>query len=256
MALEVSAKALCLALALSALCAGCDDDSVFTDIDLVLPPGDGDALRDLHRIEIEVHSPSAGACLGLRDWALAQCGQATCGPPYAPSMDPLAEVTLEKGDSGNFGSRDLPVPGDGPWQVLVRGVDDGGTAFLAGCEVTGDPGARVRVRMFRPWCDPRACASQFHPACAPSIDCSAMTGDALAEDPPCRSPMEGMEVYPFEQDGIDCTPDGGSTLTGNCRPAVVLCQPGFIDPITDGTCPVTDIDETCGGEDLDCDGVR
>ncbi len=256
MALEGSPAATCLALALSVLCTACDDDSVFTDIDLVLPPGDGDALRDLSRIEIDVHSPSAGACLGLREWALTACGQADCDAPYAPAAEPMANVALERAADGSFGSRDLPVPGDGPWQVLVRGYDASGEAFLAGCQVTSDPGERVRVRMFRPWCDPRACASQFHPACAATIDCAAMTEDTLAEDPPCRSPMEGMEVYPWEQDGIDCAPDGGADLLGNCRRAVVLCQPGYLDPITDGTCPVTEIAETCGGEDLNCDGVR
>jgi hypothetical protein len=256
MVLDVSLKAFCVALALSALCVACDDDSVFTDIDLVLPPGDGDAVRDLSRIEIDVHSPSAGACLGLREWALRACGAATCDGAYVPSAAPLASVTLDRQDSGTFGSRDLPVPGDGPWQVVVRGYDTDGEAFLAGCQVTADPGERVRVRMFRPWCDPRACASQFHPACAPTIDCTAMSDASLAESPPCRSPMQGMEVYPWEQDGIDCAPDGGGGLLGNCRPAVVLCQPGYLDPITDGTCPVTDVAETCGGEDLDCDGVR
>jgi len=244
-------------VALLVASAACDEQSVFTDIDLVLPPGDGDALRDLSRIEIDVWSPSAGACLGLQTWALEACGAADCGPAFRPTGEPLATIALERDDAtGSFGSADLPVPGDGPWQLLVRGIALDGSAFLAGCEVTADSGERIRVRMFRPWCDARACASQFHPACSATIDC-AMIGDlTTAENPPCESAMVGREVYAWEQDGVGCAPATGEDHGGNCRTAIVICESGRLDPITDGICPVTDVDEMCGGEDLNCDGVR
>jgi hypothetical protein len=236
-----------------ALAGACDTPSVFTDIDLVIPPGDSTALREMNAIEIEVYSPSAAVCGDLQTWALTSCFQMECDEPYQADHTPLARVTLARDGTG-FGGADLTVPGDGPWQILARGIDSEGDAFLVGCQVTADAGGRVRVQMFRPWCDPLACASQYHAACEPEVRCEMML-DRTAENPPCGSSDEGEELETWEEDGIACPP-AASERFGACQPAVVLCENGRTQPISDGTCPVDDVDELCGGDDLDCDGVR
>ncbi len=236
---------------------GCDGgSSAITDLTMELPPGDRDARTRLDGVEVEVWDPSVEACRALIGWRRAVCGRA-CEPPPSPRDEgesPRAEISLEQLADGTFGMIDLVVPGDGPWEVVVRGLDDAGDAFLHGCTfVTSEQPANVRL--FRPWCDTAACAGQLHPACPAEIDCTAEPGDDPdGLGPPSCRPLVPV-VYAWEQGGVACDPTG-TGYTAPCRQARVDCSVGLTEPAVDGVCPRAS-DPACGGtlaDDLDCDG--
>ena len=240
---------LFLACAVVIAGSGCDDDGILTGVGTELPGGDVEARTSLHTLEVTVWPASSGACRMLVGWRHAVCG-AECVDPPSPRTSgeaPLATTTLSRADaSAPWEEMQLQVR-DGPWDVVVHGADEAGNVFLYGCSTvaSGDDGAVVRL--WRPWCDTAACAGQFHPSCAVSIDCTADPG---SDDPdrlgPPRCTLEGPEdVFTWEEDSVSCPPETATHLAP-CRPARVRCGPGEIVPIFDGVCP-RDPGDDCGG---------
>lgn len=243
-------------LILALLIVGCEDDGVITDLTTSLPDGDRDAEQRLARLEIEVWPPELEACRTLIGWRRSVCGRACSDPPSPRDIGqtPDAEISVDRLADGSYSAQELRVPGSGPWEVVVRGIDDTGNAFLHGCKTVAS-GEGADVALFRPWCDTAACAGQFHPACPVEIDCAADPGDDPdGIGPPSCRPLIPV-LFAWEEDGQSCDPDG-SPRFAPCQQARVVCEDGLVEPQFDGQCPDTG-DPMCGGsvaDDLDCDG--
>ena len=242
------ARSFLVVLVLAA--TGCDRGPAITDLDVQLPEGDADARGRLAVLEVEVWGPEVEACRALIGWRRSVCGSA-CTPPPMPSGQPMSSTQITQMD-GAFVTADLALDGDGPWEVLVRGLDDTGAAFLYGCRAVASE-QPADVRLFRPWCDTLACAGQFHPRCPVEIDCDA-SDDRDGLGPPTCRPLVPV-IFEWEQGGTSCEPGAAGHLAP-CRQARIECRAGVTAPETDGICPQAD-DPTCGGtlaDDLDCDG--
>jgi hypothetical protein len=242
-----------------------DQEVVETKISVALPERDREAAAILTRIELELYSPASEACTRLASWRRDVCGQ-ECNRAPSPidrGEQPIRTLTLERGEMSTWTGERLEVPGGGPWELLLRGLDETGKTFLYSCGAVAS-GKQRAFQLWRPWCDTAACAGQVHPACATSIDCQSSPSD---EDPDQLAPpscvvspvMEGTPVRVWEEGGVPCPLDQARPFSTPCREAVFLCTIGQVDPIQDGICPGRGLGAArCappGEEDDDCDGV-
>ena len=232
-------------------CRG-DPETVLTEVTIALPPGDAAASDALERIDLQVLDEGDGACTSLATWLARRCDGDTADPP----------ALWEQGvtELGRAESIELPASGDGPWEIAARALDGADAPFLYGCAVAVSGRATV-VPLWRAWDDLDVCAGQVHPACPVYVDCDASAREfALGSPgrPVCQvagSAADGGALS-WEQGGVACPPPDGSYPLP-CRPAVVSCLPGALEPVEDGTCPIARGVDVCGGsfaDDLDCDG--
>jgi hypothetical protein len=242
-------------LVLMAILASCSSEPkrVLTNVVVELPPGDGAAEEALDRTSLRVID-EAGACAELATWLSRRCDGEVVAPPA------LWESSASVQSLGRAESIEIDANGDGPWEIAARGEDAGGTAFLYGC-ATATPGQEATVRLWRAWDDVDVCAGQFHPACPVYVDCADSRAQAVGSpgQPVCKVAGAAAEggTTSWEEAGVACPPDGGSYPLP-CRPAVVSCAPGALDPIEDGACPQPRDARECTGsfaDDLNCDGT-
>jgi len=256
-----NATALLLRLSIGvSLCVGAIvscNEVVRTSVSMRLPEGDADARARLASIEVEVWPVEEGACAELARWRREVCGQ-PCGPGPSPrdrGRTPALAMLTRRMEDGAWEPLEVKPPGAGPWEVVLRGRDAVDAAFLYGCGAVRG-GAPREIPLWRPWCDPAACAAQYHPACPVTIECEAapIGGDPEELAAPFCVALAPV-VWTWEAAGVACPPPSESWFAP-CRPARVACVPGMLAPEIDGVCPRT-TEPACGGSietDADCDG--
>ena len=232
---------------------GCGPGSILTELTFTVPEDDQDAAASLTAIDVVVYRFNLGVCRNLTQWRREVCGGSCTSPPL-PTSPPQARIRIERGPDGSYAATELPVLGDGPWELLATGSDEGGTAFLYGCRlvVSDSPD---EIDLARPWCDVEVCEGQFHPACPVEVDCNASAvADPDGIGRPTCVPQEAT-VFAWEQNGTSCDPTGPG-FTAPCRPAQIECETGRVTPVVDGVCPraATTMCGATAADDLDCDG--
>jgi hypothetical protein len=240
-------RGLVLGGGLLLLFACAEPGSVQTRIGFGLNPLDTEAAGALVRLEIEIHPPSS-VCEPLRTWHGSVCGQAECTPPPAPARPARASVILER-SGPRWTPVELRLPDQGPWDVLVRGVDTGRTIFLHGCQTVSSR-VPATVRLWRPWCGTTVVCEDVDPLCEEILDCEQIVAETDTTYPPCTVRGKGCR---------ECVA-GTSTLCGppvdagpNVHCHAQVCAPEGMLEACGGEATNADVCDPFG-VDEDCDG--